>query len=391
VNLRSLLVPAALLLALLAAAPAGAADPGRWSEVRKSPIPIFYYQGVAADPKKSFYFDGIAVGLYRTDSSLKETAKTDNVIPGDVSTREGYNHIGDIAFDTREGGRVLLPMECYVPKGPNGGNTCGTGSIAVADPKTLTWRYYVKLDPQFIKKAMWCEVSPDGQFLWTQQGDDLLAYAMSDIVKANEAPSGKQLRPVKTLTNAVPPSGITGAAFVDDRLYVAGAQDSTYQVWSIDVRDGSRRLEIERQVFGESEGLVSVDAFGGVLHWIITPIDSEGRPATYGGNVLISFKANPGVRPAQSLSIEASKTTVTAGKRTKFRFLVKRTVGSLTLPAAGAKVGFAGKTLTADDQGRASVTLTFAKAGTQSAVARLTGARTAKARIKVQAAKKRKR
>jgi hypothetical protein len=373
----------ALSLAVLAAAPApaGAADPGRWAEVARSPIPIFYYQGVAADPAKNFYFDGIAVGLYRTDPALKETGKTDNVIPNDVSSREGYNHIGDIAFDAREGGRVLLPMECYVPGQPNGGNTCGTGSIAVANPKTLTWRYYVKLDPQFIKKAMWCEVSPDGELLWTQQGDDLLAYAMSDITQANAAPAGKQLKPVRTLKNAVPPSGITGAAFVDDRLYVAGAQDSTYQVWSIDVRDGSRTLEIERQVFGESEGLVNVEAFGGALHWIITPIDSKGRPSTYGGNVLITFKARKGVRPKPVASITASRTSAKAGKRTKITFTVKRTVGTLTLPATGAKVAFAGRTLTTDARGRATAVVALKKSA--SASVRLPGARTAKVTVRV--------
>ena len=385
---RSVLLPAMFLLALLAAAPSHAADPGRWTEVRRSPIPIFYYQGVAADPAKNFFFDGINVGLYRTDASLNETGKSDNVVPADVSTREGYNHIGDIAYDLREGGRVLLPMECYVPRGPNGGNTCGTGSIGVANPETLAWRYYVKLDPQDIKKAMWCEVSPDGELLWTQQDKDLLAYDIGDIVKANAAPSGRQLRPVERLAGAVPPSGITGAAFVDDRLFVAGSQDATYQVWSIDVRDGSKRLEIERQVFGESEGLASVESLGGVLHWIITPVDSKGRPSTYGGNVLITFKANAGVRPTPALTIESSRTSATAGKRTKFRFLVKRVVGTLTLPAAGAKVSFAGKSLTADAKGRASVTLTLSTARTQSAVARLAGARTAKTKISVSAKKR---
>jgi hypothetical protein len=381
VSPRALLIPAALLLALLTAAPASAADPGRWTEVRRSPIPIFYYQGVAADPAGRFFFDGIAVGLYRTNAALKETGKTDNVIPADVSGREGYNHIGDIAYDTREGGRVLLPMECYVPGAPGGANTCGTGSIAVASPKTLKWLYYVKLDPQDIKKAMWCEVSPDGELLWTQQDKDLLAYSMDDISKANAAPSGKQLRPVRRLAGAVPPSGITGAAFVDDRLYVAGSQDSTYQVWSIDVTRGTRRLEIERQVFGESEGLVSVDALGGTLHWIITPIDSKGRPATYTGNVLITFKAKKGVRPAPTLGVAPSPSRVRAGKRTKFRFVVQRKVGTLTLPAAGAKVSFAGKTLTTDDQGRATATLALSR--TESVVARLSGARSARATVRV--------
>ena len=77
---------------------------------------------------------------------------------------EGYNHVGDIGH---QGGRVLLPLECYTPGGPNGGNTCGTGSIGVADPATLAFQYYVKLDSAEIAKAMWVEASPDGKLLWT--------------------------------------------------------------------------------------------------------------------------------------------------------------------------------------------------------------------------------
>ena len=56
------------------------------------------------------------------------------------------------------------------PHGPNGGNPCRTGSIGVADPRTLRWRYYVKLEPAEIPKAMWAEVSPDGTLLWTSAG-----------------------------------------------------------------------------------------------------------------------------------------------------------------------------------------------------------------------------
>jgi hypothetical protein len=58
----------------------------------------------------------------------------DPVIPPLVFATEGYNHVGDIGY---QGGRVLLPLECYTPGGPNGANTCGTGSIGVADPATL--------------------------------------------------------------------------------------------------------------------------------------------------------------------------------------------------------------------------------------------------------------
>ena len=275
---RLLLLPAILLLALLAAAPAHAADPGRWAEVRRSPIPIFYYQGVAAEPGKSFFFDGISFGLYRTSLTLTESAKTDNVIPTDVSNGEGYNHIGDIAFDTREGGRVLLPMECYSPGAKPSANTCGTGSIAVADPNTLVWRYYVKLDPRYIAKAMWAEVSPDGGLIWTSSGDDLLAYRTNAVKPGHAAPAGPLLKPAVRLRGAVPPTGITGATFHAGRLFVAGQDGDLFQVWSIDLSSGARRLEIERTVVGESEGLDTADALGGLLHWQIQPYNEQGLP-----------------------------------------------------------------------------------------------------------------
>ena len=62
---------------------------------------------------------------------------------------------------------MLLPLECFFPFI---GNFCRTGSIGVADDDTLQWRYYVKLDPAFIDKAMFAEVSPNGKLLWTSNG-----------------------------------------------------------------------------------------------------------------------------------------------------------------------------------------------------------------------------
>ncbi len=51
---------------------------------------------------------------------------------------------------------------------------------------------------------------------------------------------------------------------------------------------GRRRLEIQRRLSGESEGLAIV---GGALRWIVTPFDPAGRPPTYpgSGNVLLRF------------------------------------------------------------------------------------------------------
>jgi hypothetical protein len=136
-----------------AAATASSKRERAWVETGHSLVPLEYFQGVTSDRKRDLYFAGVFTGLYRTDENLVEEARSNfNVIAPDVGQREGYNHIGDISWDPRKGGRLLLPLECFVP---GQGNTCGTGSIGVADPDTLRWRYYVKLDPAFIAKAMW--------------------------------------------------------------------------------------------------------------------------------------------------------------------------------------------------------------------------------------------
>nr|MBA2342303.1 hypothetical protein [Thermoleophilaceae bacterium] len=174
-RIRSLLLAVAATGACFAALPAAAlaVDPGRWQQTGQTTMPLYYYQGVTSDPASNFFFNGIYFGLYRTDSQLNETGRNDDVIPATVTAAENYNHIGDISWDAAEGGRILLPLECYYPPA---GNTCKTGSIGVADPGTLRWRYYVRLDPGEIPKVMWNEVSPDGQLIWTSSGNDLLAY-----------------------------------------------------------------------------------------------------------------------------------------------------------------------------------------------------------------------
>jgi hypothetical protein len=250
-----------LALALVLSAPASARDPGRWTLTGWSSVSNFYWQGVTtAGPGKPVFFSGLFTGLHRTARSLRQTGSVDPVIPESVKATEGYNHVGDIGY---QGGRVLLPLECYTPGGPNGGNTCGTGSIGVADPATLAFRYYVKLDPAEIAKAMWVEASPDGQLLWTSSGPDLLAYRSADVSAANAAPGAAPIRSVRRLTGAVPPSGVTGAAFYRGRLLLAGAQGTTYQVWSVDVSTGARRLELElSRVQGEAEGLAQMPLLG---------------------------------------------------------------------------------------------------------------------------------
>ncbi len=319
-------------LSLVVASVALAADPGRWRETGRSTMPLYYYQGITSDPEQNFFFDGIHFGLYRTDSELNETGRNDDVIPPAVTATEGYNHIGDISWDAAEGGRILLPLECYYPGAPNGGNTCRTGSIGVADPASLQWRYYVKLDPSEISKAMWAETSPDGELLWTSSGDDLLAYRIADIRPSNAAPSGSTIKAVRRLPGAVPRSGITGAAFYDGRLFVAGQNAGPMQVHSVDLATGQSRLEIERDIVGESEGLDVADALGGVLHWQIQPYNNEGPP-TYeptNGSLLhfapnspprASFTAQPNpARPNQTVTFDASSSSDPDGRIVSYRW-----------------------------------------------------------------------
>ena len=284
---------AALACAAVAAlacwpAAAPAADPGRWVETGYDPVPLEYFQGVTSDRHRNLFFDGIFSGLFRTDSELTEQARNDSVIPIELFLSVGYNHIGDITWDRREGGRVLLPLECFLF-----GPLCRTGAIGVADPETLQWRYHVELDPAFIDKAMWAEVSPNGKLLWTSSGSgrNLLAYDMDDITAANAAPDGPRVRPVRVIENAVPPNGITGAAFHKHDLMLASARGRLLQIWSVDLTDGSRELEIEKTFVGESEGLDVVKVLDGELHWLVTPFQSGGLPPTYGNtSALVHFE-----------------------------------------------------------------------------------------------------
>jgi hypothetical protein len=282
----------------------GPSDPGRWVETGFSPLPFDYYQGITTAPTGEHFFDGFTVGLYRTDADLNETARNANAIPADVAAAEGYNHIGDLDWDGGEGGRVLLPLECYLF---GVGNFCGTGSIGIADPQTLAWRYYVKLDSADIKKAMWVEVSPDGTLFWTSDRRDLLAYRMSDLTPANAAPAAAPIKPVRRLVDAVPPSGVTGATFHRGRLFLAGQDVRPFQVWSIDTETGERRLELERVLKGESEGLDTFTGLGGVLHWQIGEIAFPGPP-TYDHTAVIHFA--PVNHPPDCTAVHAAPSTL---------------------------------------------------------------------------------
>lgn len=319
-RLSTAVASAALVAALAAPGPAAGADPGRWRLAQADSVPLSYFQGLTHSAAGSWFFDGITVGLFRTDRSLRQQAQNANALSPDL-VAQGFNHIGDLTWDAREGGRLLLPLECYVPGTPNGGNTCGRGAIAVADPATLKPRYAVALDQADIAKAMWAEVAPGGSELWTSSGRDLLAYDAAAIAPGAPAP----LRPLRRLAGAVPPSGVTGAVFYRGRLLLAGQDAGALQVWSVDVTGATPPvLEVELPgVAAESEGLDVLDARGGVLHWLLSPFAPGGAKPTYGTghSELLTFvpaadaRLRVSVAPARVLAGRPTRLTVTVAER----------------------------------------------------------------------------
>jgi hypothetical protein len=319
-RLTAAVATAALAAALAAPGPASGADPGRWRLAQADSVPLSYFQGLTHSAAGSWFFDGITVGLFRTDRSLVQKAQAPSALTPDL-TAQGFNHIGDPTWDAREGGRLLLPLECYVPGAANGGNTCGRGAIGVADPATLKLRYAVGLDPADIAKAMWAEVSPGGTELWTSSGRDLLAYDTAALAPGAAAPP----RPVRRLAGVVPPSGVTGAAFYRGRLFLAGQDAGALEVWSVDVTGATPPvLELELPgVAAESEGLDVLDARGGLLHWLLTPFPPGGAKPTYGTghSELLTFvpaadaRLRVRVAPARLIAGRTVRVTVTVTER----------------------------------------------------------------------------
>jgi hypothetical protein len=355
------LVATLAFAAATAVAPARAEDPGRWLLTGATSVPNTYWQGLTSDPAGSrIYFVGIFEGLWRTDPALAPTAGVPSAIPPAVKAAEGYNHIGDPSWDSREGGRVVLPLECFTP---GVGNTCGTGSFGIADPATLGFRYYVRLDPAEIPKAMWAETSPDGELIWTSSGNDLLAYRSRAVSAANSAPSGRLLRAVERRPATVPPTGVTGAVFERDRLLLAGESNGTYQVWGVDPRNGARRLELEMEICGESEGLDAIDTLGGELHWLIAPFD-PGCSLTFGpSSALLHFIPAPAHErfEVEVLSVDLDSLPGDATVRVRAARDGK--------PLRRARVGFAGVEGRTDKAGVATLVVPLELPGRYKAIA----------------------
>jgi hypothetical protein len=346
---------------LAASAPAQASDPGTWVRTAQLFEPAYYRQGLASNPATGeVFFSGSSAGIYRTRSG-KELAQNTAPIPPDVAQREQYNHIGDIAFDSLEGGRLLLPLESYAPFQPDQ-NPSKTGAAGVMDPATLRWKYYVKLDPAEIPKAMMFATDEANGIVWTPVGKDLLAYNLSDINPANAAPDGPVIHSVRRLVGVVP-DGVGGAVVFGGRIYFSASANGVEHVDSVDANTGASRVEIEMPGDLEAEGMDVGPYLGGFLHWQLVP----GLSATQ----LFNF-----VPTGSTLRLRLNHARVRAGKKSVITATVTVVANGNVIPLPGAQVRLAGRIAKTNAAGIAKLKVKPARGGYR-AQAFLKGLRTA--------------
>jgi hypothetical protein len=214
---------------------------------------------------------------------------------------------------------------------------------------------------------MWAETSPDGSRIWTSSGNDLLAYSAADVSAANAAPGAAPIRSVARLPGAVPPSGITGAVFRGGRLLLAGDDAGSFQVWSVDPVTGERRLEIQRRICGESEGLHVMRTLGGDLHWLVAPFAPGCRLSFGPESALLHFSRQAGTH-ALRVFARTPPGRAQRGRRVRVGVVVKGLRGGRRIP--GVRVSFAGYRARTNRRGRAVITGRFFGPGRYKVLAR---------------------
>jgi hypothetical protein len=333
---------AVVAVAGIASGAAQAADPGLWIKTSQLTEPAFYRQGLASDPATGdVYFSGSFAGIYRTHDE-RELITNTNPIPKDVAQTEQYNHIGDIAFDSGEGGRLLLPLESYQPFQPDQ-NPSKTGSIGVMDATTLKWKYYVKLDPAEIPKAQWVATDPQSGLVWTISGTDLLAYSLADVNPANAAPAAPAIRSVRRLAGAAP-DGAGGAVVFGGRIYLSTLMNGVNRVVSVDTTTGASQVEIERPGTLEPEGLDAGAYLDGLLHWELVP-----------GGGLSNTQVLDFVPKGAHLSFRLKRARVKAAKHATIVATAYVSANGRLIPLRGVEIRLAGKSAKTNPSGRAKL------------------------------------
>lgn len=351
-----------------AAASASAADPGLWIKTSQLTKPATYRQGLASNPLTGdVFFSGSFNGVTRTHNEV-ELKKNTAAIPRDVADREQYNHIGDIAFDAGEGGRILLPLESYAPLQKDT-NPSKTASIGVMDATTLAWKYYVKLDPAEIDKAQWVATDAEHGLIWTIGDISLLAYNLADINPANAAPNAAPIHSVRRFDGIVP-DGAGGAVVIGNRIYLSQLVQGVNRVISMDLATGAQQTEIEIPGDLEEEGLDFGPYLDGLLHWELVP------GAGLSNTQVLNF-----VPKGARLQLELNRARVEAGKKSRLTATATVVANGAAVPLRGVEVRLGGKRVKTGPSGRARLGVRLTR-GLYRAQAFYKGLRTATKRIR---------
>jgi hypothetical protein len=363
---RAIALAVAAAIALPAAA--DAADPGLWIKTTQLTKPAYYRQGLASNPATGdVFFSGSFSGITRTHNETEVKTNT-AAIPKDVIDREQYNHIGDIAFDSGEGGRLFLPLESYAPLQPDT-NPSKTASIGVMDATTLAWKYYVKLDPAEINKAQWVAVDPQQGLVWTIGDTTLLAYNIADINPANAAPNAAPIHSVKRLDNIVP-EGAGGAVVFGGRLFLSQLVGGVNRVISLDTTTGVSQVEIEIPGNLEEEGLDVGPYLDGLLHWELVP------GAGLSNTQVLNF-----VPKGARLDLKLNHARVRAGKKTALTATASVLTNGSRIPLRDVQIRLGGRKAKTGPSGRAKLSVKLRR-GSYRAQAFFNGLPTASKRIR---------
>ena len=235
-RLTAAVASAALVAALAAPGPAAGADPGRWRLAQADSVPLSYFQGLTHSAAGAWFFDGITVGLFRTDRDLVQ--KADN----------------PSALTPRPHGPGLQPH-----RRPDLGRARGRAPAAAARvlrPRSAQRRQHLRARRDRRGRSRHAEAAlrRGPRPRRHRQGDvgrgQPRRQRAVDVERAttcwpttpprSRAGRAGAAAPVRRLAGAVPPSGVTGAAFYRGRLFLAGQDAGALQLWSVDVTGATR-------------------------------------------------------------------------------------------------------------------------------------------------------
>ena len=342
----------------VARAAAASGDALRLADAR--PIPIEYFQGLTHDRAGARYFDGVTVGLL-PDGPLRCASRPGRERdPARGERSVGFNHIGDPTWDAAEGGRLILPLECFTPGAPNGGNTCGQGgSASPTRPRSagaISSRSTRPTSPRRCGRRS----RPTGPRMDVERPRPA-RLSHGGRLAANAA-AACAIRPAVRVRRRAA-SGVTGAAFLERApARSRGRPRGPLQLWSVDVRTGARELEAELAVSGESEGLDVVDDGHGLVHWDASRRSTRAAARRRTGPATPSCCRSS--RAADSrLRMTVAPVRLRAGRAATLRVRVTLRFGGRGHVVAGARVRAAGRAATTDARGIARLRVRRAHPG----------------------------